>query len=62
MVMDMKTSFSPQGVRIIGKSWEIRARLREWSSSSLTLQQFLQRQFLYHKANSLPKKTNNKRY
>ena len=52
----MKTSFSPQGIRIIGKSWEIRARLREWSSSSLTIEQFIQRQILYTKPISLRRK------
>lgn len=40
----MKTYIHPQGIRLVGKSWEIRSRLRDWSSSSLTVQAFIQRQ------------------
>lgn len=32
-----------KSIRLTGKAWEIRAQLREWSKSPLTLAQFLER-------------------
>lgn len=32
---------SGQGLRLIGKAWEIRAYLRHWSNQSQSLQNFL---------------------
>lgn len=51
----MKTSIHPRGIHMIGKSWEIRARLREWADSSLTVEQWILRQFPHWNPNHLKK-------
>lgn len=40
----MESHFSKQALRLVGKSWEIRAQLRAWKKHRLTLQEFLIRQ------------------
>lgn len=40
----MQTSISSNGLRFVGKSWEIRNRLRELSKHPITVHEFLQRQ------------------
>ncbi len=52
----MKTSIHQKGVCLVGKSWEIRSRLRDWSQSSLTVQAFIQRQLPSLKPKSTRKK------
>lgn len=56
--VNMKTTISQQGVRLVGKSWEIRSRLRDWSRSSLTVQEFIQRQISPLRPNSIKKQIN----
>jgi len=38
----MKIYMDDRHLRMVGKSWQIRAKLKELSRSSLTVQQFLQ--------------------
>lgn len=40
----MKTYISEHHLRIVGKSWEVRAKIRELAKTGLTVQQFLDRQ------------------
>lgn len=39
----MKTYISDTCLRIVGKSWEVRAKMRELAKTGLTVQQFLER-------------------
>lgn len=39
----MQIEMNQKGLLMSGKAWQIRARLREWSKHSLTLQEFLSR-------------------
>lgn len=50
----METHLSKQGLRLVGKSWEIRAKLRQWKKSKLTLQEFLRRQTRIRNQKSQP--------
>lgn len=39
----MNIHTGPDRLRIVGKGWEVRAALRQWSSRSLTLAEWLER-------------------
>lgn len=39
----MQIDLSPNGMRICGKAWEIRAKLRDLGNSNISLQEFLKR-------------------
>ncbi|MBL0387548.1 Z-ring formation inhibitor MciZ [Tumebacillus sp. ITR2] len=39
----LKTQLTENSLRIAGKAWQVRALLRQYAGSNLTLQQFLER-------------------
>lgn len=40
----MQIDLSPNGMRIRGKAWEVRAKLRDLAQSNISLHDFLHRQ------------------
>ncbi|SHE44988.1 Protein of unknown function [Seinonella peptonophila] len=47
----MKITTDRQGIRCVGKSWEIRAYLRRLACHQITLYQFLNRQYSHEQKN-----------
>jgi hypothetical protein len=40
----MQISMSKQGLRVVGKAWQVQAQLRAWAEHPLTVAEFLSRQ------------------